>query len=113
MTAIQAPTARAVMTLVMMAMVLYLATLTIVMRPRGAIWCWASGRLLMVRLAMVLTAVDSSESQRQQMQKSSKMQRFARWEIAQVWCAARGFAELTAKASDANIPRVVARVLRV
>jgi hypothetical protein len=45
------------MTLVMMVIVLFLTRLTIVIHSRGADWCWASGKLLIVSLAMISTIV--------------------------------------------------------
>jgi hypothetical protein len=113
MTLIQAPTTTTVMTRVMMVIVLHLTRLTIVIHARGADWYWASGKLLIRRLAIISTAVDSVKSQRRQRLQSSSMQRSARWEIAQVWCAARGFAEPMVEASDVNIPRVATRVRSV
>jgi hypothetical protein len=91
MTVIQAPTVKVVMTLVIMVIVLCVTRLIIVIHARGADWYWASGKLLVVRLGMVSTVVVSWKSQRQQRLKSSSMQRCAWWEIAQVWCAAKGF----------------------
>jgi hypothetical protein len=113
LTLIQAPTTKTAMTLVMMVIVFNLTRLRIVIRARGADWCWANGKLSMVRLGMISTTANSSESQRQQRRKSSSMERFVRWQIAQVWCAAGGFAQLTAEASDVSIRTVVTRVLSV